>query len=82
MRRGACLSSMVQQGGQTMKLLLQRSQKSGMMGVGKVTFGLDARAQLSDEEALYVKRYKMGKEVLYHKAKISQAAAESGALLG
>ncbi len=57
-----------------MKLILQRSQKSGMMGVGKVTFGLDARAQLTGEEAGYVKTYKMGKEVLYHKAKISEGA--------
>lgn len=53
-----------------MKLILQRAQKSSMMGVGKVTFGLDARAQLSDEEAEYVKKYKMGKEVLYQSHKI------------
>ena len=65
-----------------MKLILQRSQKSGMMGVGKITFGLDARAQLTGEEAGYVKTYKMGKEVLYHKAKISADAQMSDRFLG
>ncbi len=55
-----------------MQLILQRSQKSGM--IGKVTFALDARARLSDDETGYVRKYKMGKEVLYHKAKISEGA--------
>ena len=52
-----------------MQLILQRSQKSGM--IGKVTFALDARAQLSDDETDYVKTYKMGKEVLYQSYKIA-----------
>lgn len=72
----------MKQGGQNMKLILQRSQKAGMMGVGKITFGLDARAQLTGEEAGYVKTYKMGKEVLYHKAKISEGAILSGGFAG
>jgi hypothetical protein len=52
-----------------MKLKLRRNQKSSMMG--KVTFMLDAKAELSDEEADHVKRYKMGKEMLYEKLKMA-----------
>ena len=51
-----------------MKLLLRRDQKSGL--TGKVTFTLDARTQLTDEEAANVKKYKLGKEVLYEKRKV------------
>ena len=54
-----------------MKLILQRSQKAGMMGVGKVKFGLDARAQLTPEETEYVKKYKMGKTLLYQKMEMA-----------
>lgn len=47
-----------------MKLLLRRNQKTGMLG-GIPTFTLDARAELSEPETGYVKKYKMGKTVLY-----------------
>ena len=51
-----------------MQLLLRRDQKSGLMG--KVTFTLDARAQLSDDEAANIKKYKLGGEVIYEKRKV------------
>lgn len=48
-----------------MKILLRRNQKSSMMG--NVTFTLDARAELTAEETDAVKKYKMGKTMLYQK---------------
>ena len=51
--------------GKTMKLLLRRDQKPGMMGLGKVTFILDVRAELTDEEQGHIKKYKMGDTMLY-----------------
>ena len=51
-----------------MKLKLRRSQKSGI--IGKIAFALDVQSELSSEESEYVKKYKMGKVVLYHKAKV------------
>lgn len=59
-----------------MKLLLRRNQKSSMMG--NVTFTLDARAELSPEEADAVKKYKMGKTLLYQK--LDNVAPGSGLL--
>ena len=52
-----------------MKLKLDRSQASGMLS-SKITFTLTARTELTDEEAEYVRKYKMGKEVLYAKVKV------------
>lgn len=52
-----------------MKLLLRRDQKKGLIG-GKITFTLDARAELSDDEAANVKKYHLGKEILYEKKKV------------
>lgn len=60
-----------------MKLILQRSQSAGMMGVGKVKFGLDARAELTSDESEYVKKYKMGDEVLYFQEKVGVSGIES-----
>lgn len=53
-----------------MKLLLQRSQKAGMLGMGSIIFGLDVRAQLTESETENIKKYKMGHLVLYEKAKV------------
>lgn len=53
-----------------MKVLLRRDQKAGMMGIGKVTFILDVRAELTDEEKNNVKKYKLGDTMLYERAKI------------
>jgi hypothetical protein len=54
----------------TFKLLLRRSQKSGLLG-GKITFILDARVELSPDMQELIKKDKMGKEVLYEKIKIA-----------
>ena len=51
-----------------MKLILRRSQKSGMMG--KVAFALEAKAEVSPEEADWVKKYKLGSQLLYSKGEI------------
>lgn len=48
-----------------MKLKLARNQKSSMLGA--VTFSLDARAELTSEEVESVRRYKLGKTLLYQK---------------
>lgn len=46
-----------------MQLKLKRTQRSGLMG--KVTFALDALVDLSAEEAALVKKYALGKMVVY-----------------
>lgn len=48
-----------------MKLLLRHDQKTTGMISHSVTFTLDARAELTGEEAENVKKYKMGKTILY-----------------
>lgn len=54
-----------------MKLLLRRDQKAGMMGMGKITFTLDVRAELTGDEKMYTKKYKLGDTALYEKAQVS-----------
>lgn len=46
-----------------MKLLLRREQKSSMLG--KISFILHVRAELTEEEKGYVDKYKMGDMLLY-----------------
>lgn len=46
-----------------MEMLLRRDQKSSMMG--NVTFILEVRARLTDEEQRNIVKYKLGKTVLY-----------------
>ena len=48
-----------------MQLKLKRSQRAGGMMGGKVIFGLDARADLSTDEQGLVKKYALGKIVVY-----------------
>jgi hypothetical protein len=48
-----------------MRLLLRREQRSGMLG--KQTFSLDVRAQLSDEERSNIAKYKLGETVLFQR---------------
>ena len=55
-----------------MKLLLRRDQKSGMLGVGKVTFILDVRAELTEEEKSHIKKYKLGETMLYERDKLTE----------
>ena len=51
-----------------MKLLLRRDQKSGLLG--KVTFTLAVRAELTPEESANIKKYKLGDSMLYEREKI------------
>ena len=48
-----------------MKLLLRRDQKSGL--IGKVTFTLAVRAELTDEEKNNIRKYKLGDTILYER---------------
>lgn len=50
-----------------MKLLLRRDQKSGLIGMGKITFTLAVRAELTDEEKSNIKKYKLGDTMLYER---------------
>ena len=58
-----------------MKLLLRRDQKAGMMGMGKIAFTLDVRAQLTDKEQENVKKYKLGDTMLYEREKLVDGGA-------
>ena len=53
-----------------MKVLLRRDQKSGMLGMGKIAFVLDVRAELTEEEKNNIKKYKLGETMLYERQKI------------
>jgi len=48
-----------------MKLLLRRDQKSGL--IGKITFILTVRAELTNEEKSNIQKYKLGDTVLYER---------------
>jgi len=51
-----------------MKLLLRRDQKSGL--IGKVTFTLAVRAELTDLEKDNIRKYKLGETMLYERDKL------------
>ena len=53
-----------------MKLLLRRDQKSGLLG-GSITFILNVRAELAPEELQNIKKYKLGKTMLYERVKLA-----------
>jgi len=55
-----------------MKLMLRRDQKSGLMGMGNVSFTLAVRADLSNQELNNIKKYKLGKTVLYSRGEVSE----------
>lgn len=48
-----------------MKLLLRRNQKSSVLG--KVTFTLDVRVELTDEEKTHIRKYKLADTILYQR---------------
>ena len=62
-----------------MKLLLRRDQKSGMLGMGKIAFTLEVRAELSPEEQASIKKYKLGETMLYERDKIVGGSGLLGA---
>lgn len=53
-----------------MKLLLRRDQKSGMLGMGKISFVLEVRADLTDQEKNNIAKYKLGETMLYERDKL------------
>ena len=64
-----------------LKLLLRRSQKAGLTGT--VTFVLEARAHVSEGMRALIKKYRMGREVVYAKAKVDTSGLhEMGAMRG
>lgn len=65
-----------------MELLLSKTQKQGMLGMGSIIFVLNIKTRLSDEEQALVKKYKMGKEVVYEKLPIGAAVAGMGGIAG
>lgn len=60
-----------------MRLLFRRDQRSGLMG--KVTFSLDVRAEISDEERFAIKKYKLGDTELYASHEIDPGSGLLGA---
>ena len=61
-----------------MQLKLQRSQKSSGMISKNVMFCLDARADLSEEEAHNIKKYKLGKQLVYSSEKSRRRLEKAG----
>lgn len=53
-----------------MKLLLRRDQKSGMLS-SAITFTLEVRAELTEQESQNIKKYKLGKTMLYERLKVA-----------
>ncbi|MET0274034.1 MAG: hypothetical protein ABW360_13695 [Phenylobacterium sp.] len=63
-----------------MKLLLRRSQRSGLLG--KIVFSLEVRASLTDEEHEHIRRYKFGEAVLYERKPMNEGGSNEYAKLG
>lgn len=63
----------IHEGGAFMKMLLRRDQKK--RGLGGVTFILDVRAELSEEEQANIKRYNLGSTMLYEKMIMTDGGA-------
>ena len=68
-----------------MQLSIRRSQRDGGVFGSKVIFALDARIHPTAEEQALIKRYKLGKEIVYaseearrHDAAKQNAAARGG----
>ena len=62
-----------------MKLLLRRDQKAGMLGMGKISFLLEVRAELTDQERSNIAKYKLGDTMLYER---DQLVDRGSGLLG
>lgn len=57
-------------GGHGMKLVLRRDQKSGMLS-SAIKFTLAVRAEISEEEQAWIKKYKLGETMLYEKMELT-----------
>ena len=64
-----------------MELLLTKSQKSGML-TSTITFILNIKTKLNEEEFSLVRKYKMGKEIVYEKHAITGAAQNITGIAG
>ena len=60
-----------------MKLILRRQQQDTGLISKTVQFVLEAKVQLTEQEAANVKRYKMGKEVLYSKDRLGYRESDN-----
>ena len=58
-----------------MKVLLRRDQKAGMMGMGKISFTLAVRAELSEAEKASIAKYKLGETMLYERSKLADGGS-------
>jgi hypothetical protein len=63
-----------------MEVLLTKSQKKGMMGMGAVSFILEIQARLTEEEKALVKRYKMDDIIIFEKMPIHSAVNAAGVM--
>lgn len=63
-----------------MELLIQREQKSGMLGMGGIKFLLTVKARLTPEEEALVKKYKMDDIIIFEKIPLAQAAEQFGGM--
>jgi hypothetical protein len=61
-----------------MEVLLTKSQKKGMMGMGAVSFILEIQARLTEEEKALVKRYKMDDIIIFEKMPVNAAVSATG----
>jgi len=61
-----------------MKLRLNRSQRTSGMMSKNVVFSLGAQVDLTAEEAGYVKKYKMNKQVIYNKDRVNPEMHDYG----
>lgn len=61
-----------------MELLLSRSQKTGIAGMGGISFILHVRTALSSQEEDYVRTYRLGNTIVYEKKSVTDKLAESG----
>lgn len=62
-----------------MKLRISRSQKSSGMMSKHVTFCIDARVELTPEESADVKKYELGKQVIYNSQRAKEHLAKGEA---
>lgn len=61
-----------------MKLVLQKDQKRGL--TGKTSYIMEISAKLEDDEAENIKKYRLGKEVLYSNKQDTSSMSLLGAI--
>ena len=56
-----------------MRLRLRRSQRSSGLLNNKIIFSLEARVDITAEERGFIRKYNVGREIIYHKARVASA---------